>query len=128
MKTILCFFMVVMFAEDAFAGTINVPGESAHAAGGMVVSGMATAIAGKYWPEHRALIGFGFSTACGIIGEGVDRAQYGEKLSSMLIDVAFHTIGAAIGAAITDEFILMPVMKRDHSESTNFGIVMQCRF
>jgi uncharacterized protein YfiM (DUF2279 family) len=130
MKNLLCICAVIFicFVTQALASEINVPGETAHVLGGAAIAGVATAIADKYWPEHRALIGFSFSTACGIIGEGIDRAQYGEKFSSMLQDVAFHTIGAAIGAVITDRYILMPVIKRDHANSTYFGLAIQHSF
>jgi hypothetical protein len=128
MKELLCFFLVLLFTTQAFAGGINVPGESAHVVGGAVLSGAATAIADKYWPDHRALIGFSVSTACGILGEGIDRATTGEKFSSMLQDVAFNAIGAAIGTIITDKFILMPVIKRDHAENAYFGLSLAHSF
>ena len=95
---------MLLFATQTFADAINVPGESAHVAGGAAISGIATAIADKYWPEHRALIGFSVGTASGIIGEGIDRVTNGEDFSSMLQDVAFTTLGAAIGAFITDKY------------------------
>jgi hypothetical protein len=144
MKKILCLCIVMLFATQAFAeDVVSVPGESGsantadtinwsgeffHAAGGAVIAGVATAVANKYWPEHRALIGFSFSTACGIIGEGIDRYNYGEKFSSMLQDVAFNTLGAAIGSLITDKFILMPVVEREHAGTTYYGLAIQCCF
>lgn len=125
MKTLICFCILLLSAAQAVAGSINVPGESAHVAGGIVVAGGITAIADKYWPEHRAWIGFGVSTACGILGEAIDQVSTGEKLSSSLQDVAFQTIGAAIGAAITDRYILSPVIKEDHPGSTYVGFALQ---
>lgn len=128
MKTLLYFCIVLLFAAQAFAQEINWPGESAHIAGGVVVAGTATAIADKYWPEHRALIRFSVSTASGIIGEGIDRATYGEKSSSILQDIVFHTLGAAIGSLITDKFILTPVIKRDHPGSNYSELAIQYHF
>jgi hypothetical protein len=129
MKTLICFCIVLLFATQAFAkgDIINVPGESAHVAGGAAMAGLATAVANKYWPEHRALIGFSFSTAIGIIGEGMDRNNHGEKFSFMFEDVAFNTLGKASGSLITDKFILMPVIERDHAGSAYYGLVFQCR-
>jgi hypothetical protein len=127
-KKQIFFCIVLLFATQAFADTINVPGESAHVAGGAAISGIATAIADKYWPEHRALIGFSVGTASGIIGEGIDRASNGEAFSSMLQDVAFTTLGAAIGAFITDKYILMPVIKRDQADGTSLGLAIQHSF
>ena len=133
MKKILFICIMFFLPSQAFAGAfnegpINWSGESSHVALGAVVAGVATAVANKYWPEHRALIGFSFSTAIGIIGEGLDRLNYGEKFSSMSEDVAFHTLGAAIGSLITDKFILMPVIERDHAGSNYYGLAIQYCF
>lgn len=129
LKYLLWFCIALLFATQALAQTgINVPGESAHVAGGAAIAGLATAGANEYWPEHRALIGFSFSTGCGIIGEGIDRAQHGEAFSSMLEDVVFHTIGATIGSLITDKLILMPIIEQDHAGSTYYGLVFHCSF
>jgi uncharacterized protein YfiM (DUF2279 family) len=128
MRTLLYLCIVVLFATQAFAYEINVGAEAAHAAGGAAIAGVATAVANNYWPEHRALIGFGISTAVGIIGEGIDRAQTGEKFSHMFEDVAFHTLGAAIGSLITDKFILIPVIKQDNSRSNYYGLAFQYLF
>lgn len=128
MRTLLYLCIVVLFATQAFAYEMNVGAEAAHAAGGAAIAGVATAVANNYWPEHRALIGFGISTAVGIIGEGIDRAQTGEKFSHMFEDVAFHTLGAAIGSLITDKFILIPVIKRDNSRSNYYGLAFQYLF
>jgi len=128
MKNLLCFFIVLLFPAQAAAQEINGPGESAHLAAGVVIAGAATTIADKYWSEHRALIGFSVSTACGMIGEGIDRATHGEKFSSMIQDVAFHTLGAVIGSLITDKFVLAPVIYRDHAGSNHFELSIQCQF
>jgi hypothetical protein len=128
MKKLIFFCFMLLFATQTFADTINVPGESAHVAGGAAISGIATAIADKYWPEHRALIGFSVGTASGIIGEGIDRVTNGEDFSSMLQDVAFTTLGAAIGAFITDKYILMPVIKRDQDKGSSLGLAIQHSF
>lgn len=128
MRTLLYLCIVALFATHAFAYEMNVGAEAAHAAGGAAIAGVATAVANNYWPEHRALIGFGISTAVGIIGEGIDRAQTGEKFSHMFEDIAFHTLGAAIGSLITDKFILIPVIKRDNSSSNYYGLAFQYLF
>jgi hypothetical protein len=128
MKTLFCFCIVLLFATQAFAYEMNVGAEVAHVAGGAAIAGVATAVANNYWPEHRGLIGFGISTVVGIIGEGIDRAQTGEKFSHMFEDVAFHTLGAAIGSLITDKFILMPVINRDQAKGNYIGLAIQRSF
>ena len=128
MKTLLCFCIILLFSAQSFAYEMNVWAESAHVAGGAVLAGAATAVADKYWPENRFLIGFFFSTAIGIIDEEMDRVISEEKYAHCIEDIAFHTVGAAIGTLITDKFILMPVMKRDHTGSAYYGIAFQYQF
>ncbi len=128
MKMLVFSCIVLLFALQAFADTINVPGESAHVVSGAVISGVTTAIADKYWPDHRALIGFSVGTAFGIIGEAIDRVSNGEKFSSMAQDVAFNTIGAVIGTLITDRYILTPVVEREHAGNTYYGLAIQYGF
>jgi hypothetical protein len=123
MKKLLCICIVLLFAAQAFAkDLINVEGESGHAIGGLVIAGLTTAAASKYWPEHRALIGFGIGTAVGIIGEGIDYYHKKEAFSSMFQDAAFTALGAAIGSLITDKYILAPVIKQDHAGNVYYGL------
>ena len=133
MKKLLCLCIVLLFATQAFAGsfdknTINWSSELSHLAGGTVVAGVATAVADKYWPEHRALIGFSFGIAYSIISNTIDYVTLERTVSSQLEDVAFDTLGAAIGSLITDKFILMPVIKRDHAGSSYYGLAFQYTF
>lgn len=116
----------LLFASPAIAAT-NVTSEVSHATGGALIAGAVTAVADNYWPEHRGIIGFSVSTAGVLVGEGVQMAE-GETFSSSLLDVVAHTIGAVIGATITDRFFLMPVVDRGHTGSARIGIVMQQNF
>jgi hypothetical protein len=133
--------MILLFVTPAFAerrhnahkgdghvDTINWSSELSHLAGGTVVAGVSTAVANKYWPEHRALIGFSVGTAYAIISNTIDYVTLDRTFSSQLEDMAFDTLGAAIGSLITDKFILMPVIKRDHAGSSYYGLVLQYSF
>lgn len=73
------------------------------------MAGGATYVADKFWPEHRALIGFTTSTVLGFTGELLARNR-GGKFS--IADPAFNMLGAAAGAFVTDRFILAPVVTR----------------
>ena len=118
----------LLFATPALAASINVPGELSHVAGGALIAGGVTAtVADKYWPEHRAMVGFTVSTAVIVVGEGIQMGQ-GEKFSSSLLDIASHMIGAMIGATITDRYLLLPVVERDNAGNAKIGMVMQGRF
>jgi hypothetical protein len=74
------------------------------------------------------LIGFSVGIAYSIISNTIDYVTLERTFSSQLEDVAFDTLGAAIGSLITDKFILAPVIKQDHAGSTYYGLVFQCSF
>ncbi|MDD2582306.1 MAG: hypothetical protein PHR66_09970 [Desulfuromonadaceae bacterium] len=116
----------LLFVSPAIAAT-NVTSELSHATGGALIAGAVTAVADNYWPEHRGIIGFSVSTAGVLVGEGLQMAE-GEAFSSSLQDVVAHTIGALVGATITDRCFLAPVVDRDHAGSVRIGIVMQQNF
>jgi hypothetical protein len=84
-----------------------------------------TAIANKYWPEHRALIGFAVGAAAGVIGEGVQDLSGNGKFG--LMDAAANAVGAAIGTLVTDKFILRPVVMQQ-SGNSYIGVIAQVKF
>lgn len=88
------FIGVIFFlsTQPLCAGEINVPGELSHVAGGAVLAGGFTAIADKYYPHHRKLIGFLASSACVVVGEGLQMSQ-GETFSSSAQDMGVHMLG-----------------------------------
>lgn len=117
----------LLFAAPALA-EFNVASESSHVVGGALVAGAITAtVADKYWPEHRAIIGFAASTSVILIGEGVQLAE-GTRFAGSLQDILAHTIGAIIGATITDRYLLVPVVERGPAGTTKVGLVMQQSF
>ena len=116
----------VVFARPALAGDCW-QSEVSHVAGGAALAGAVTAGADRYWPEHRAMIGFAASTAAVVATEGREWAL-GEKFSSAMLDVASHTIGAALGSFVTDKYILMPVVRVDRSNNVTVGFLLQAGF
>jgi hypothetical protein len=128
MKKILYCLAVLLMSAQALAYQTNVPGESAHVLGGAIIAGATTAVADKFWPEHRALIGFSVSFAVGIIGESFDRFKHDEQYPHIFEDIVFNTAGAAIGALITDKFILSPVIVREKAENPYYGLALWYSF
>lgn len=124
---VFCIAMVMtMQLLSTHAGASDcLTSELSHAAGGMVISGVTTAVADKFWPEHRALIGFTVGAAAGVIGEGTQDLLGNGKFS--LLDAVSNGLGAAIGTLITDKFILMPVV-RQQSGNSFIGVVAHVTF
>jgi hypothetical protein len=116
-----------LVASPSYAGSINVGGELSHAAGGAVLAGGIAGLADKYYPERRKLIGFSASTACVLVGEGLQMSE-GETFSSSLQDIGAHVIGAAVGTAVADTYILSPVIEKDQAGSTVAGIMLHGSF
>lgn len=99
--------------------------EASHAAGGAVIAGAVTYLADDHWPKYRGWIGFGAGTLVGIVGEAVDSAN-GNGFSGL--DVAATALGAAIGAFVTDQYILMPVVEPDSEQGAYLGVAGRYRF
>jgi hypothetical protein len=107
------------FANDGLGSELS------HAAGGAAVAGAATYLADSRWPADRGWIGFAAGTGVGILGETFDLAK-GGKFS--LLDVASDTLGAALGAVITDGYILRPVVATDQEQHAYFGVKGRFQF
>lgn len=128
MKKVIWICCYLLIANPATAAFVNMEGESCHLAGGALIAGaIAGTIANDYWPESRGIIGFTCSTVTVLIGEGIQMTE-GEEFSSSLQDIVAHTIGAIIGATITDRYFLNPVMESDSASNPKIGIVIHCRF
>jgi hypothetical protein len=112
---VLC--IAACFVSQASA-TDNWKSETSHAIFGASLGGAFTWGANYRWPEHRALIGFGASAAVGLIGESAGTSGFSA------LDAGAHVLGAAIGAALTDEFLLAPVIKRDVPHSSYIGVIL----
>ena len=94
--------------------------ELSHAAGGALLAGAFTQLY-KESPDRR-LIGFGLSTAAVVLVEGVNISR-GAKASSQVLDIASHTLGAALGAWYADKYWLVPVI-----QPQKVGFVLHYRY
>ena len=99
--------------------------ELSHAAGATVVSGGITYWADKYsaHKEQRAWIGFGVSSIFFTAAELYDGNTYDNRL-----DIAFDIVGSAVGAFVTDKWILKPVVKRESAGSAYIGLETKFTF
>lgn len=104
--------------------------EFSHFAGGAVMAGGITAVVDHYYPEYRSdrgMIGFGISSAAIVIEQGIECAMHGNA-RGQLLDAASHIAGSALGAYITDQYILSPVIQKSASEGKYIGLNIQHTF
>jgi len=118
--------LTIVLATAAPAGaTDSIGSEMSHAAGGAVIAGAVTYLADETWPAERGWLGFGVGAAVGVIGETYGSAS-GHGFS--VLDAGSAAIGAALGAFVTDRYIVMPVAEPDSEQGAYFGIVGDYRF
>jgi hypothetical protein len=131
LKTILGIYVCLFFAAQAFASSVNWSGESTHMIEGAVIAGGTAAITDIYWPEYReyrGVIGLGVSTLYIAIAEGTQMIFNGERISSSAVDIGFHTVGSFVGAIVTDQYILAPIVKKEPDGGTLVGFAVQGSF
>lgn len=107
--------------------TTSFNSEISHFGGGVVMAGAITAIASHYYPEDRARIGFYTSSAVFALSETVASIVDGNAAGNLL-DVAAHVAGSALGATITDQYLLTPVIRNDNREGSFFGLFIERTF
>jgi glycerol uptake facilitator-like aquaporin len=104
--------------------------EASHFVGGTVLAGGITAVVDQYYPEYksdRGMIGFGISSIAIIAEQSIEYAVNGNA-KSQLMDAASHILGSALGAYITDKYILLPVVKDSSTDGKYVGLNVQHRF
>lgn len=125
----LIFTIGLMLCVQLYA-TDNWKSESAHAVGGAVMGGTITALTDYYYPEyrdHRAMIGFGMSSALIIVAQYYEYRKSGNGRGQAL-DALSHVVGSALGAYATDRFILSPDIRTSSAEGEYVGIRLYARF
>jgi len=128
MKTSIIILSSLLLTFQLHA-TESVNSELSHVAGGALLAGGITAIA-DYYPEYkknRGMIGFGVSTVAGVIDFAIETAVDGNT-KGQLLDLASHTLGSALGAWITDDYILSPVVADSKTEGKYLGLAMNYSF
>ncbi|MFH1156592.1 MAG: hypothetical protein V1793_22540 [Pseudomonadota bacterium] len=134
-KVVVVFLGILLMASPALANRGNyqpsntVNSELGHVAGGIVIGGAVTALVDKYWPakrDKRGWLGFGIGAAAGFLGEGI---QYLDVDYFSWLDAGSCAVGAAIGAFVTDKFILSPIVKTEKGDKVSkVGLVARFEF
>lgn len=107
MKKLCCAIALALALAGQVQANDGFSSEGSHAAGGALLAGLITRTFDE--SEHRALIGFGISTALVVVVEG-SQLGTGARRRSQLLDISYHTFGSAVGSWVTDRFILSPVV------------------
>lgn len=111
-------------------GADDINSEMSHFTGGVVLASGITAVVDSFYPEYRAdrgLIGFGISSAVALVDQTIQYAEYG-RARGQLLDAAAHIAGSALGAWVTDKYILSPVIIDSASEGKYIGLNVQHTF
>lgn len=114
-------FTTILTANESFNSEIS------HFGGGVAIAGALTAVGDHYYPEDRAMFGFGVSSVGFAIEEIVVTAKHG-NLWGNLLDVAAHTAGSALGAVITDKYLLTPVISQNGMNGNFVGLYTRIPF
>ena len=121
MKWVLAASMLItsnVHATDSFNS------EFAHFAFGAVAAGGITWVVDEYFPayqENRGWIGFGISSVGAVLESAYEYHLNGNG-RNQAIDALSHIAGSALGAYVTDEYILKPVIQTSGSEGRYVGL------
>jgi len=124
------FVISTLFVASGLNANDGFNSEISHVIGGAVMAGGITAAVEHYYPEYRedrGMIGFGLSSAVIIAFESVTVALNGD-VRGQLLDVASHVTGSALGAFVTDQYLLSPVIQDSASEGKYIGLTLQHTF
>jgi hypothetical protein len=111
------------WAYDGFSS------ESAHLVGCAVLAGAVTELASDLLPEQRALVGFGVGAGLSLLGEMVPLAAGKTAgVQSALLDMGCELLAAALGAVVTEEYLLKPVVAVRPSGQVTVGAVFNASF
>lgn len=122
-KIIISLFCACTIISTASANE-SFSSEFSHFAGGAVMAGGIAAAVDSYYPEYkqdRGAIGFYVSSAAIIVEQSIEAAVKG-NVSGQLLDAASHIAGSALGAYISDKYLLTPVVKTAGKEGNFFGL------
>jgi hypothetical protein len=129
MKSFTIIFIVCISASSVSAND-GISSEMGHFFGGTVMAGGVTAIVDSYYPEYkedRGVIGFGISSALIVVEQGIEYALHGDA-KGQLLDTVSHIAGSSLGAYVTDQFLLTPIISDSKTEGTFVGLNLQHSF
>lgn len=130
MKRIIAFFIFLLISLNTQAqGNSSFNSEIGHFAGGVFSAGVIVVIVDRYFPEQNsAWVGFALNSA---VYSLIEYRQYhlgDNSASDALLDASSHALGAAIGAYLTDKYIITPTVALEANNSFYTGINIAVNF
>lgn len=122
--------LAIMFIGMSLYANESVNSEMSHFIGGGVMAGGITAIVDHYYPENRSergIIGFKISSAAVLVEQSIEFAFNGNA-RGQLLDAAAHIAGSALGAYVTDGYLLTPIIKDSSNEGKYVGLALRHTF
>ncbi len=115
-------FFLLVCIQDIKADT-NVYSEISHTIGGALLAGTISWASDRYLPEYdRAWMGFGVSCVIGIASQYYEYNQGSNTADEAAVDAVTHVLGSAIGAYVSDRYLLRPVLKKVVARHYYMGI------
>ena len=131
MKTAITLMLALALSLGAGASRANESfgSEFSHFIAGAAIAGGVTALADHYGVENRAWVGFGTSVGLSFVAEAVQIAANGSgQVGPSALDFGCNLVGAALGAWVTDRFILAPVVATDSHGHRAVSLTMRMQF
>ncbi len=120
----------VLFSAQANAkGSSSLNSELSHVAGGGAFTVGISLLTEKYWPEQNSTwVGFTVSSAFGILSQYYEYDHGTNTASEAALDALSHVVGSAIGAYISEEYLITPEISPEPDGGTSLGIALHFDF
>ena len=131
MKATITISLALTLSLGASAGRANESfgSEFSHFIAGAAIASGATAVAAHYGVENRGWVGFGTSVGISFVSEAVQIAANGSsQVGPSSLDFGCNLVGAALGAWVTDRFILAPVVSTDNHGHRAMSLTLRMPF
>ena len=103
--------------------------ELSHVVAGAAIASAGTVVADHFGIERRGWVGFSVSVGVSLVEEVPQVISNGRsQLHGSALDFGCNMIGAAIGAWVTDRYVLQPVVSHDASGHRVIGVALQKPF
>ena len=107
----------------------SVNSELSHVVSGALIAAGAAAIGDRYGVEDRRWFGFSTSVGFSAVIEGAQILVTGpDQVGPSALDFTANLVGAALGAWVTDRYLLQPVISRDAQGRRVLGATLSMAF